>query len=149
MSKNFNGLLILLLFMGLMNSGIVLINGMLAQYTNLYLAGLMVHIIGLIPAFILYLIFDRSKFNLWKSTFLEDKKLFIGGFIGSLILIISAFSMGTVGVFITSISMVAGQFLLSVIVDTKGLFGFKRVTLGYRKISGIIIIILGIILISI
>lgn len=149
MNKFNNGLLPLLLLMGLMNSVLVLVNGLLAQHTDLYLAGLIVHIVGFIPALIFFLIFDKDKLQHWRSTFSREKRIFLGGFMGSLILIISAFCMAQVGVFITSIAMVAGQFVLSVIIDTYGLFGFHRVKLSLRKVTAISIIVIGIVLISI
>ncbi|SCZ03241.1 DMT family transporter [Alkaliphilus peptidifermentans] len=149
MNKGNSKLLILLLFMGFMNSGIVLINGLLAQYTDLYLAGLIVHIVGFFPALIFFLAFDKDKLIYWRSTFKSDKKIFFAGFIGSLILVISAFCMARIGVFLTSIAMVAGQFVLSVIVDINGFFGFKKVKLELRKVSAIFIILLGVILISV
>ncbi|KAB3529289.1 hypothetical protein F8154_14835 [Alkaliphilus pronyensis] len=142
-------LLLLLLSMGLMNSSVVLINGLLAQYTNLYLSGLIVHAVGFFPALFFCLIFDRDKFVYWRETYKQNKKIFLGGFMGSIVLIISAYCMAQVGVFITSIAMVAGQFVLSVIVDIYGFFGFSRVKLEGRKISAICIILIGIILISV
>ncbi|MFZ5353594.1 MAG: DMT family transporter [Bacillota bacterium] len=149
MNKNNSSLYMLLLVMGAMNSAIVLVNGLLAKYTNMYLGGLIVHLVGFIPSLMLFLIFDMDKLSKWNSTFKSNKKIFTAGFMGSIILLMSAFCMSTVGVFVTSIAMVAGQFVLSVIIDINGYFGFEMVKLGARKTCAIFIIALGIILISI
>ena len=148
MSKTNPTLLPLLLFMGVLNSTMVFLNGMLAGYTDLYLSGLIVHIVGFIPAFIMFIMFDRKNAEGWKEVLRKDRKIFTSGFIGAILLIISAFCIIKAGVFVTSIAMVAGQFISSVVVDLKGYFGFPKIKLRLTNYISIALIVAGILLIS-
>lgn len=148
MNNNRAGLYGLILFMGLICSVMTYFNGVLAKFTGLYLGGLFVHLIGLGPALMLFLLLDWKKKGMWGITFKKSKHLFLAGFIGSIMLIMCAYCINASGVFITSIAMTVGQFILSLVIDMKGWFGFEKITLNTTKMLAIVVIAVGSIMIS-
>lgn len=149
MSSSRTGLYVIILFMGLISSLMIYFNGVLAGFSGLYLVSLVVHLVGLGPAFLMFLLFDWDRKGFWGPTFSRSKYLFTAGFIGAVSVVMSAYCINASGVFITSIAMTVGQFILSLIIDLKGYFGFPKIRLNTSKTLAIVLIIAGSIMISI
>lgn len=149
MNSSNTKLFTIIFLMGAMSSIMITLNSILAVYVGLALSGLVVHIVGLTLALILFYIYDRKMLSQWPQVFKKEKYLFAGGLLGAAALIASAFCINEVGVFVTTMATIAGQFILSFIIDRKGYFGFEKAGLTVRKLISIAAIAVGIVMISI
>jgi len=148
MKENRFNLWAIIFMMGIMTTLMNYFNSLLALGTGLFLSSVIVHAVGLVPSFILFFIYERRRAAAIKTVFNDKPLLFVGGFIGIAAVILSSYCINTVGVFITTMATLAGQLIFSFIIDTYGLFNFKKVKITKRKAFAMLILLIGIILIS-
>lgn len=140
-------LYIVIFVMGLLTAIINAANGSLAGHIGLLESTLWVHAIGLVTSFIYLLLMNRNKQSVIKTAKAKPYLIF-GGFIGSIAVVSISFALQTLGIFLVSTALIAGQFLFSFIVDTYGWFGFKKIPLTKKKALSLSLMIVGLVLIS-
>lgn len=148
MKENKMNLWIILFAMGIMTTLMSYFNSILSIGSGLFLSSVIIHGVGIIPSFILFIIYERKKVLSIKTTLVNKPLLFIGGFIGIAAVILCSYCINNVGVFITTMAILSGQLIFSLIIDTFGLFNFKKVKITKRKAVSMAILLIGIILIS-
>ena len=125
------------------------INSALGQHLHSsIMASLISFTVGTIVLFILTLIFNKS---LKVATFNNKQgKLkpiyFIGGILGVIFVTTNIILMPHLGAALTTIIVMLGQMLMGIVIDHFGLLGTNVNKVTPRKISGIIAIMIGIIL---
>ncbi len=135
--------------MGIIISIFLFMNGVLSKYTGLYLSTFLIHLLGLIPAVILFFIFEKNETKNILPTFKANKLIFLGGTIGVIITLANNFAVYNIGVLLMTLSMTAGQFICSSWIDFTGSFGFKKRKPSTRDYLAIALVFSGVILISI
>ncbi|WP_409327904.1 DMT family transporter [Staphylococcus pseudoxylosus] len=118
------------------------------QLHSSIMASLVSFTVGTIVLFILTLIFNKS---LKVATFNNKQgKLkpiyFIGGILGVIFVTTNIILMPHLGAALTTIIVMLGQMLMGIIIDHFGLLGTNVNKVTTRKVSGIIAIMIGIIL---
>ncbi|PTI46485.1 hypothetical protein BU120_01205 [Staphylococcus xylosus] len=118
------------------------------QLHSSIMASLVSFTVGTIVLFILTLIFNKS---LKVATFNNKQgKLkpiyFIGGILGVIFVTTNIILMPHLGAALTTIIVMLGQMLMGIIIDHFGLLGTNVNKVTSRKVSGIIAIMIGIIL---
>lgn len=134
--------------MGIITATINSANAVLASKVGLLESVVVVHVIGLIMSSIYFLLLEKNKKQSLIQVVITKPYLVLGGFIGSIAVVSISYSVQYIGVFLVSTALVAGQFILSFIIDVNGLFGFEKVPLTKKKLLSISIMIVGIILLS-
>lgn len=121
------------------------------QLHSSIMASLVSFTVGTIVLFILTLIFNKS---LKVATFNNKQgKLkpiyFIGGILGVIFVTTNIILMPHLGAALTTIIVMLGQMLMGIIIDHFGLLGTNVNKVTTRKVSGIIAIMIGIILLRV
>lgn len=142
-------LYIVIFIMGIITATINSANSILAGKIGLLESVVIVHAIGLVMSFIYFLVLEKEKRRSLLQVIITKPYLLLGGFIGSFAVVSISYSVPIIGVFLVSTALVAGQFILSFIIDVNGLFGFEKVPLTRRKLLSITIMLIGITLLSI
>lgn len=134
--------------MGIATTVMNFTNSILASFVGLLISSIIVHAIGLIPSTIFFLTYERDGLKGWKSIFKRNPMIFMGGVVGAYCVILISYCIGKTGVFFTTLGLLAGQFIMSFIIDINGWFGFPKMKPGPLKLLSLFIMIAGIILIS-
>jgi transporter family-2 protein len=129
-------------FIGLIVAVMVFCNGILTGYTSLYFSNALIHGIGLITITIIIIV-GKYRFKNLKTVPLL---LYTGGLVGVVTVLLTNFSFSYLGVSLTLALGQVGQFLTSVVVDHYGLFGLSKIPFNKKKIVGLVIIGLGLII---
>lgn len=138
----------LIISLGIMSAMMNFLNSLLASNVGLYFSGLIIHIIGLCLSIIIYFLLEKKTNKPWNAIFKENPVTFLGGVIGAISVLLVSFCINKVGIFTTTISMIAGQFLISFLVDKNGWFGFPKRRINLNKKIAVALICFGIILIT-
>lgn len=128
-------------FIGLLITIMVTINGALSKGIGDYKSVLIIHIVGLITITFL-LILKKEKLNLKKDI---PKYLFSGGAIGVFVVLFNNISFNKLGASLTLSLGLFGQLILSGIIDHFGLFNMEVSKFNVKKIVGFLLIFVGII----
>lgn len=131
-------------FVGGLIALMILFNATLASYTGNYQSSIVVHFIGLM-GISMVLLFRKSKIKWHKSVPLYA---YSAGFIGVMPIIFNNISFNVVGVSITLALGLLGQSISSVIIDHFGFFEMKIIKFNKRKLIGLMIIVIGIVIMS-
>ncbi|MEB8125825.1 DMT family transporter [Staphylococcus succinus] len=118
------------------------------QIHSSVMAALISFTVGTIALFVLTLIFNRSlKLSSYDTKQGKIKPLyFIGGILGVIFVTTNIILMPHLGAALTTIIVMLGQMLMGIIIDHFGLLGTHVNKVTIRKVSGIIAIMIGIIL---
>ena len=125
------------------------INSTLAQHTHSSIfASLISFSVGTIALFILTLVFNRSlKISSTHKTLGKIKPIyFIGGILGMAFVTSNIILMPFLGAALTTIIAMMGQMIMGIIIDHFGLLGSPKNKITSRKLSGLLCIAIGIIL---
>lgn len=132
-------------FSGALIAIMITFNGALSKAVGNYTSSIIIHVVGLL-SIILVLILSKSKFNFKKNIPIY---IYSGGAIGVFTVVFNNLSFSTLGVSITLALGLLGQSLSSIIVDHFGMFGMKVIKFEKKKIIGLFIITLGILIMTI
>jgi transporter family-2 protein len=120
----------------------VTLNGVLSQYTNIYLATFIIHLIGLFTIGS-YLLIRRHK-RIKKGNI--PIYLFMGGAVGIILVTLNNICFNNLGVSLTLSIGLLGQLILSALVDHFGLLNMPIEKFEVKKLPGFAMIITGIII---
>jgi bacterial/archaeal transporter family-2 protein len=132
-------------FSGALIAIMITFNGALSNAVGNYTSSIIIHVVGLI-SIILVLIISKSKINLQKNIPIY---LYSAGAIGVFTVIFNNLSFSALGVSITLALGLLGQSLSSIIIDHFGIFGMKVIKFEKKKIIGLLLITLGILIMTI
>ena len=121
------------------------LNGILSTYTGNYSSSVIIHTIGLI-GIIALLLFTKSKITFDKKIPLY---LYSAGLIGVFTVLLSNFTFVPLGASLTLSLGLFGQTVSAIVIDHYGLFGVNKIKFNRKKIFGLLIIILGLIVMTI
>lgn len=132
------------IFVGALIAVMILLNGTLANSIGNYTASVVIHSIGLLGILGILMV-KGSKLRLSKEV---PKYAYTAGIIGVMPIIFNNIGFNVLGVSITLALGMFGQSITSIIVDHYGLFGMPVVPFNSRKIVGLIIILIGMIVMT-
>lgn len=127
---------------GLLIALMILINGTLAKITGLYLSVTIVNLLCLIMIILLLIIKKQSL----KPIAQLPKYMFLVGFIGLLNIILNNISYIQLGATLCMGLTLYGQLIASLVIDFGGFFGLKKQAFHPKKIIGISIMSIGILI---
>lgn len=130
---------------GVLISIMVFLNGGLSGNTGTYLSTLIIHIAGFITVIIILAI-KRYKIKLVKGTPLY---MYSAGIIGFFTVLCNNLTFKPLGVAITLALGLFGQAISSIIIDNFGFFGVPVDKFNKKKILGIAVMIIGIIVMTV
>lgn len=128
------------------------INTQLAARTGTVAANVFSNVVGTAALLVVMAIWEPSAFQLqyWKSRFqlgMPPPQLWVGGLLGSLFMLTMVFAVSRVGVSGWVIAALVGQLTAGIIVDSIGLFGLTKHTVGWQQIVGMAVVFLGALLV--
>jgi transporter family-2 protein len=124
---------------GLLITGLIASNGGLSEHYGIYLASVIIHIVGLCAMTTTLLIRRESPFKhraLWI--------LYAGGAIGVLTTLFNNFAFSYITVSAILALTLLGQTASGLLIDQFGLMGMKRHPFHPRKLVGIVLVVAGI-----
>lgn len=120
------------------------LNGLMNPFVGAMGASLVCYAVQLI-AFLVYLAVRRKeKVQLRKAPFV----CYLGGLQGGVIMGVISFCVFRMGTAVTTCCSVAGQILLSALVDHFGLLGAKKQPFSPRRIPGFLMLLAGVLVIN-
>lgn len=132
-------------FVGGLIAVMILFNGTLANAIGNYQSSVIIHTVGLI-GIIMILVVRKAKIKFYKSVPLYA---YSAGVIGVIPIICNNIGFNVLGVSITLALGLLGQSVSSIIVDHYGLFNMTVSKFNKRKLVGLVIIIIGIVIMTI
>lgn len=121
-------------------------NTRLTEGSSLWVANTVVHFSGLILCVLLWFINGKMPF----SPILKVNKLyFLGGLIGAIIVYAVIKSISTLGPSVAVMIFLSAQLIIAYLIEVFGLFGTDIVEFEIKKIIGMVIIIVGIVVFKI
>lgn len=133
------------IFIGALIGLMVYFNGILSIYLGNYTSSVIVHLVGLIGITIV-LICTKSKLKFDRSLSLF---LYSAGVIGVFTVLFTNIGFMSVGASLTIALALLGQTISAIIIDHYGLLGVNVIKFNKKKLIGLSIIILGIIIMTI
>lgn len=133
------------IFSGALISIMLLFNGTLSNHVGNYASSVIIHIIGLV-SIVVVLILTKSKMKINRNISIF---LYSGGAIGVLTVLFSNISFMTLGASLSVAIGLLGQAISSIIIDNYGLLGMKKIKFNTKKIVGLSIMIVGIIIMTV
>lgn len=130
-------------FLGILIAVMVSLNGVLASYIGNSLTLPMIYCSGLIGT-LFVLIFIREASGNKKVPFYLNT----GGLVGVLLIMMNNISFSALGASLTIALGVLGQTAASLVADSTGFLGMKKYYFDKRKISGFILLILGVLVMT-
>ena len=89
----------------------------------------------------------KSGFPSIREVLSAPKVLLLGGILGCIYIIANILFIPHIGVFKMLVSILVGQVVVSLIIDHIGLFGVPKQTIGFQRILGASLVIVGIVVI--
>jgi len=123
----------------------ILLNGTLAQAIGNYTAAVIIHLVGLIGIIIILRV-KKSRIKYYKSV---PKYAYTAGLIGVMPIIFNNIGFNVLGVSLTLALGMFGQSLASIVVDHYGLLGMPVVKFNQKKIVGLGIIMVGMVIMTV
>lgn len=133
---------ILAIINGLLIALMILLNGTLAKETGLLLSLTIINLTCLVMIILMLLIRKQSL----KPIAQLPKYLFLAGLVGLLNILLNSISYIQLGATLCMGLTLYGQLIASLIVDFGGFFGFKKQAFHPKKLIGIAIMSLGILI---
>ena len=128
------------LLAGALVSLAIVFNGGLSQHYGLYLATVIIHVVGLI--FIAVLVFIKKNKIRHK---MQPWYFYIGGFLGVIIVLFTNAAFSRISVSAILALGLLGQCIGGIIFDQYGLLGMPKTPFTKKKLFGITLIIMGIV----
>ena len=133
------------IIIGVLITIMITINGILNSYIGNFYALFIIHIAGLLGV-ILVLLGTKQKIRFKEKI---PWYLFISGTIGVFVVFSNNISIQELGVTLTVSLGLLGQIIMAYIIDNYGLLGMKVCRFENKKLIGVGIMILGIIVMSV
>lgn len=133
------------LFTGILITIMISLNGILSTHLGNYSSTLIIHIVGFI-LLTLFLIFKKYKIRFSRKIPLI---LYSAGIIGVFTVLFNNLSFSALGASLTISLGLLGQTISSLLIDSFGLMKMKKVEFQKKKIYGVSLIILGIVIMAI
>ncbi|MDD2972523.1 MAG: DMT family transporter [Lachnospiraceae bacterium] len=122
-------------------------NTKVTDTTGIWVANIFVQGTALLVCVIAWLVTDRSSLStLWK---VEPKYMLLGGAIGAVITFTVIKSMDALGPAKAVMLIVISQLLIAYVIELMGIFGVEKQALEWRKVVGMIIAVIGVIIFKI
>lgn len=127
---------ILMSVQGVFNTGVT-------KQTNIWVSSSFVQLTAFIVCFVGWMIAGRD-INFTELFKIENKYMLLGGLIGAIITFTVIVATGNLGPAKATMLIVTAQLVTSYLIEVFGLFGMEKVNFEWRKLVGVIIIIVGI-----
>jgi transporter family-2 protein len=137
------GILIALLSGGLMSVQGVF-NTEITKQTSLWVSSAFAQLTALLVCLIAWLVTDRSSFM--ELTGVEPKYMLLSGVFGALITITVVKAMSALGPARAAMLIVIAQLILAYVIELLGLFGVEKAAFEWRKVLGMAVAIVGIVI---
>ncbi len=124
---------------GILISVMLLFNGRLAGAYGNALATVLIHIVGLVAVGAWLTIKKQSL----RHTLREPGHLYLGGVIGVATVLLTNLTFAHLGISITLVLNLLGQIIASLVMDTAGLLGAKKLAFEKKKLVGIALVAAG------
>lgn len=132
------------IFIGLLLSIMIQFNKVLSLKIGNYSATVLIHLVGLIGVMAL-IVLTKRKFKFKRGIPIV---YYSGGAIGVLTVLFTNISVSGIGISLTVAIGLLGQSIISLIIDTFGLFGVDKRKFDFKKLIAFIIILSGIIIMT-
>lgn len=135
---------ILALLIGALISIMVSFNSGLEGYVGSTYSVVIIHTIGLIAILIVAAI-KKEKIVIKEAI---PFYLFLGGIFGVMLTLVNVITIGSIGVALTTALAVFGQLVFSSLVDHFGLFGLTKYEFNPKKLVGLLIVFVGLVIMT-
>ena len=135
---------ILALLIGALISIMVSFNSGLEGYVGSTYSVVIIHVIGLIAILIVAAI-KKEKIVIKEAI---PFYLFLGGIFGVMLTLVNVITIGSIGVALTTALAVFGQLVFSSLVDHFGLFGLTKYEFNPKKLVGLFIVFVGLVIMT-
>lgn len=135
---------ILALLIGALISIMVSFNSGLEGYVGSTYSVVIIHAIGLIAILIVAAI-KKEKMIIKEAI---PFYLFLGGIFGVMLTLVNVITIGSIGVALTTALAVFGQLVFSSLVDHFGLFGLTKYEFNPKKLVGLFIVFIGLVIMT-
>ena len=135
---------ILALLIGALISIMISFNSRLEGYVGSTYSVVIIHAVGLITILIIAAI-KKEKMVIKESI---PFYLFLGGIFGVMLTLVNVITIGSIGVALTTALAVFGQLVFSSLVDHFGLFGLTKYEFNPKKIAGLLIVLVGLVIMT-
>ena len=135
---------ILALLIGALISIMVSFNSGLEGYVGSTYSVVIIHVIGLIAILIVAAI-KKEKVVIKEAI---PFYLFLGGIFGVMLTLVNVITIGSIGVALTTALAVFGQLVFSSLVDHFGLFGLTKYEFNPKKLVGLLIVFVGLVIMT-
>jgi bacterial/archaeal transporter family-2 protein len=104
---------------------------------------------ALVTAALTFAVLVTVRFSLdgYAAAVRQPRWLWLGGFLGALIVFTITLVSPRLGTFATIGVIVAGQLAMGAVIDRFGLFGFERIPLSWSRFTGLVLLGAGALLI--
>ncbi|KIL45381.1 DMT family transporter [Jeotgalibacillus soli] len=114
------------------------VNGGLGKRIGVIEASFMSFLIGTVALFFIVIFFGKGNFLALSAV---PKGQLIGGLLGAFYVFVMVMTVPKIGVTAAFFSIIAGQILISVIIDHFGLFGGQTYPLDAKKLTAILLML--------
>ena len=135
---------LLVLIAGMLQSAMMAFNGRLSDTIGLFGVSLVVHASGGLLLVFYIMLFVRKRITLRGMPWY----LYSAGFFGVLLVSVSSWCVGVLGAAVTTCLSVAGQLVISAVIDHYGMFHVPKVPFSARRIPCFMLILAGILLLN-
>ena len=135
---------ILALVIGALISVMISFNSGLEGYVGSTYSVVIIHAVGLIAILIVAAI-KKEKIVIKEAI---PFYLFLGGIFGVMLTLVNIITIGGIGVALTTALAVFGQLVFSSLVDHFGLFGLTKYEFNPKKIVGLLIVLVGLVIMT-
>ena len=135
---------ILALLIGALISIMISFNSGLEGYVGSTYSVVIIHAVGLIAILIVAAI-KKEKIVIKEAI---PFYLFLGGIFGVMLTLVNIITIGGIGVALTTALAVFGQLVFSSLVDHFGLFGLTKYEFNPKKLVGLLIVFVGLVIMT-
>ena len=132
------------LIAGACQSAMASLNGMLTDHVGMFGMSLMVHAIGGALLILYMKTVTREKLKITGMPWY----LYSAGFFGIFLVVSSSYSIGILGVSVTTCISITGQLVISAVIDHFGWFGVPKVPFRPKRLPWFALILAGLIIIN-
>lgn len=140
---------ILVAFAGVTATVLNISNAAVAAKYDVFYGNLAFYAITFIASLVTYVYFKKNDKNKKRLVDIGRPLNLTGGTLGAFVPIFIALGFLNLGAFVTTMGVIGGQFLTSMIIDSKGWFGLPKLKMNKVKWLSVALIIAGAIIMTI